>query len=266
MTRVLAKKVVNSQKTWLKRMVKKRIAVGTNAQILAAYPVGYMMKPFALKRIKSGEKNIEYEVEALKACKHIDTVCDCLDVIEEEKYTYIVMPHYHRSLLDAVLADGSMPQDQVQEIITDVLQTIISCHEQGVAHLDIKPDNLMEGGDGNTILIDFGSSHTFESGDLDQSYEEEELLLDTRASCGTEKYAAPELAENTFSPTKSDMWGVAATAVSLLTAEFPEIGITRLDEYVEYDSSLHQVITQGMQVDVSERISPPEALSVLNED
>jgi len=266
MSKVLARKLLTRQRVNIKRMVKKKIAVGSNAQILAAYPVGYIMEPFALKRIKSGNGNIEHEVEALRACHHISSVCDCIDVIEEEKYTYIVMPHYDRSLLDVVRADGTMPQDQVQEIITDVLQTIISCHEQGVAHLDIKPDNLMEDGDGNTILIDFGSSHTFEGGDFFPIYEEDDWLLDTRASCGTEQYAAPELADNTFSPTKSDMWGVAATAVSLLTAEFPEKGITRLEDYVESDSSLHQVITQGLQVEVSDRISPPEALSVLSED
>jgi len=266
MSKGLPRIVGYSQKSWLKRMVKKRIRVGSTAEILTAYPVGYISEPFALKRVNSGWKNLEYEVEALKACQGIPSVCECIDVIEEEKYTYIVMPYFDRSLLDAVLADGTMPQDQVHEIITDVLQTVISCHEHGVAHLDIKPDNLMEAGDGNTILIDFGSSHTFESGDFAIISEEDELLLDTRVSCGTEEYAAPELSENTFSPTKSDMWGVAATAVSLLTAEFPEVGMRRLEHYVDSDSSLHQVITHGMQVDVSERISPPEALSVLNEE
>merc|ERR1719419_1151196 len=115
-----------------------------------------------------------------------------------------------------------MPQDQVQEIISDVLQTVISCHERGVAHLDIKPDNLMWDKEGNIILIDFGSSNIFQRG---YWHVEEEGLLDTRTSCGTDEYAAPELAENTFSPTKSDMWSVAATAVSLLTAEFPEMGL-----------------------------------------
>jgi len=266
MSKGLPRMVGYSQKSWLNRLVKKPISEGSTAQILTAYPVGYISEPFALKRVKSGWKNLEHEVEALKACKGIPSVCDCIDVIKEEKYTYIVMPHYDRSLLDAVLEDGTMPQEQVLEIITAVLQTVISCHEHGVAHLDIKPDNLMEAGDGNTILIDFGSSHTFQSGDFDTISEEDELLLDTRLSCGTEEYAAPELSENTFSPTKSDMWGVAATAVSLLTAEFPEVGMRRLEHYVDSDSSLHQVITHGMQVDVSERISPPEALSVLNEE
>jgi len=70
------------------------------------------------------------------------------------------MPHYDRSLLEAVMDEGGMEVDQVQDIMTEVLQTLIGCHEQGVAHLDIKPDNLMEDGEGNTILIDFGSSQS----------------------------------------------------------------------------------------------------------
>jgi len=266
MSRAIARKLVDKQRISLIKMVKKRIALGNHAQILTAYPAGSKQQPYAIKQIKSGVESIEHEVGALITCQDIRSVVDCLDVIEEENYTYIVMPHYDRSLLDVVLAGGTMPHEQVHEIISDLLQTVIRCHEHGVAHLDIKPDNLMEDGDGNTILIDFGSCHIFDGEDLNQTYTEEKCLLvdtRTRTSYGTEEYAAPELSENTFSPTKSDMWGVAATAVSLLTAEFPEIGKTHLDEYVHVDSSLHQVITQGMQVDVSERISPPEALSAL---
>jgi len=266
MSRAIARKLVDKQRISLERMVKKRIAVGAHAQILTAYPAGSRKQPYAIKQIKSGIESIEHEVDALITCQDIPSVVECLDVIEEDKYTYIVMPHYDRSLLDRVLAGGTMPHEQVHEIISDLLQTVISCHKHGVAHLDIKPDNLMEDSDGNTILIDFGSSHMIDGEDLNQTYLEEKCLLvdtRTRTTYGTEEYAAPELSENMYSPTKSDMWGVAATAVSLLTAEFPEIGMTRLDEYVHVDSSLHQVITQGMQVDVSERISPPEALSAL---
>jgi len=266
MSRAITRKLVDKQRISLINMITKRIAVGTHAQILTAYPFGSRKQPLAIKQIKSGVESIEHEVDALIACQDIPSVVDCLDVIEEENYTYIVMPHYDRSLLDVVLAGGSMPQEQVHDIISDLLQTVISCHEHGVAHLDIKPDNLMKDGDGNTILIDFGSSHKFDGEDLNETYLEEKCLLvetRTKTNYGTEEYAAPELSESTFSPTKSDMWGVAATAVSLLTGEFPEIGMTCLDEYVHVDSSLRQVITQGMQVDVSERISPPEALSAL---
>jgi len=35
-------------------MVKKRIAVGSTAQMFTAYPVGYISEPLALKRVKSG--------------------------------------------------------------------------------------------------------------------------------------------------------------------------------------------------------------------
>jgi len=255
---------MSSQRQFLRRLIKKKIGAGSNGEILLAYPVGFAMEPFALKRMRSSSPNLANEVEALRACTDIPFVCDCLDVINDGHYTYLAMPHYDRSLLEAVIDEGGMEVDQVQDIMTEVLQTLIGCHEQGVAHLDIKPDNLMEDGEGNTILIDFGSSHKFNFSELENNYDDE-LLLKTRADCGTEEYAAPELAENTFSPTKTDMWGAAATAVSLITAEFPEKGITLLEDFVEPDTALHHVITQGMHIDPSERISPPEALSVLNE-
>lgn len=255
---------LSSQRLFLKRLAKRKIGGGTNADIFLAYPVGYAAEPFALKRMKTSSLNLANEVEALRACQGIQYVVDCLDVINDGKYTYLAMPHYDRTLLETVLDDGGMQIDQVQDIMTEVLQTLIECHEQGVAHLDIKPDNLMEDGEGNTILIDFGSSHTFDTTELEMN-DDEDYLLKTRSDCGTEEYAAPELADNTFSPTKSDMWGVAATTVSLITAEFPEKGITILEDFVPPDTPLHHVITQGMHADPSERISPPEALSVLSD-
>jgi len=260
-----AKQRMSHRSKFLRRLAKKRIGTGTNSQILIAYPVGFAMEPFALKLMKSVDANLPHEVDAMRACQNIPFVVDCLDVIDDGKYTYLPMPHYDRSFMDAVMKDGMMSVDQVQDIMTEVLQTLIGCHEQGVAHLDVKPDNLMEDSDGNTILIDFGSSHKFDSVELFQNDDEDYCLLDTRAECGTEQFAAPELADNQFSPTKSDMWGAAATAVSLITAEFPEKGVTLLEEFVEADTPLHHVITQGMHVDQPERISPPEALSVLSE-
>jgi len=265
MSVALSRNVFPSTSNFLRRLVTKSIGSGTNAEILVGYPVGFAMKPFALKRMNTSNANLGYEIEALRKCKEIPSVVDCLGVIKDEKYTYVAMPYYDRSLLDVVLDAGMMPVKQVQNIITGVLQTLISCHEHGVAHLDVKPDNLMEDREGNTILIDFGSSHTFDNDELIQNDEVDYCLLETRGECGTEQYAAPELADNQFSPTKSDMWGVAATAVSLITADFPDKGIGHLEEFVDHDSPLHHVVTQGMHVDSTERISPLEALSILNE-
>ena len=39
-----------------------------------------------------------------------------------------------------------------------LLRAILHCHENGIAHRDIKPDNIMISSNGEIKLIDFGLS------------------------------------------------------------------------------------------------------------
>ena len=71
------------------------------------------------------------------------------------------------------------------------------CHKNGIAHRDIKPQNLLLGADNQPKLSDFGFAHKFESQDeLCEQY------------LGTEGYMSPEIAERTdsYSPVKADIF------------------------------------------------------------
>jgi len=64
-----------------------------------------------------------------------------------------------------------------------MISAIQACHENGFAHLDLKPENLMLDMDYNLKLIDFGFSAPI------KGYKQEKLM-------GTPAYMAPELLEN----------------------------------------------------------------------
>jgi len=252
---------LKNKRSWLTRLSTRTIGEGTNGKILLANEGG---QPFVLKRVESTNVNIENEVEALRACQEVPMVCGLNDVIQTEDFTYLVMPQYDRSMYDKVIEEGSMEPEEVRKVMIDTLGVLNACHQNGVAHLDVKPENLMQKPNGETVLIDFGSSHFFEE---ELATSGGDVLLDTRAPTGTEEYAAPELAGDKFSPTHTDMYSACATAVSLLTSEFPDNGIQVIDRVLgDTDPELHEVITRGMLPDPSERLSTNEALTLLNED
>mmetsp|Transcript_40444 Transcript_40444/g.35897 ORF Transcript_40444/g.35897 Transcript_40444/m.35897 type:complete len:145 (+) Transcript_40444:423-857(+) len=74
-------------------------------------------------------------------------------------------------------------EDLIRTLFLDILNGLEYLHEQGIAHMDIKPENIVLGGDFNLKLIDFDLS--FEEGDT--------ALLGN----GTKHYRAPEVKNKT---------------------------------------------------------------------
>jgi serine/threonine protein kinase len=82
-------------------------------------------------------------------------------------------------------------------------------HHQGIAHNDLKPENVILDGDGNAKLIDFGFAKTDRiAGDDDKS--------------GTLVYAAPELlSPGSYHTQKADIWSLAILLYTLVTGAMP---------------------------------------------
>lgn len=118
-------------------------------------------------------------------------------------------------MLDFMMDVGKFPENFAKKVTKRTLLALKDCHDAGVAHLDVKPDNLMfrnefEGEISiqsakpeELVLVDFGSARIM-------SEEEELLTLDQ--GTGTVGYVAPEVLKGRAS-TRSDMWSVGVLYV-----------------------------------------------------
>ena len=70
-------------------------------------------------------------------------------------------------------------------------------HSVGVAHLDLKPENVMRQPDGVLRLIDYGAAATFAAGRLDEAWVEE--------TGGTEAFRAPERLDSVYDD-EDEVW------------------------------------------------------------
>ncbi len=84
-------------------------------------------------------------------------------------------------LLDKLNAAGKFTEEQARKAFLQVVRALHHCHSIGVAHRDIKLENIFETADGVLKLGDFGFASLYEKG----------KSFDT--SCGTLSYAAPEV-------------------------------------------------------------------------
>ncbi|WP_422925033.1 protein kinase domain-containing protein [Singulisphaera sp. PoT] len=124
-------------------------------------------------------------------------------------------------------------QFRLLQIFVSLCQTVAYAHSRGVVHRDLKPDNVMQGQYGETILLDWGIAKVLgepetASGGLSSSYvrlTESAASQETRAGTilGTPVYMAPEVAtgHNEEVDHRSDVYLLGAILYEILTGQQP---------------------------------------------
>jgi serine/threonine protein kinase len=126
----------------------------------------------------------------------------------------------------------------VGRLVWDVCIGLYYMHMLRVAHLDIKPDNIVvsRGGGGKAMLIDFNSV---------ESFDDETRLMDV---CGTKAYESYESRRGDLViPEKYDMYSLGATVYTLFYGKLSDF------EGVEYGGDTPEPVLRLMQGLMTER-------------
>jgi hypothetical protein len=100
-------------------------------------------------------------------------VVPVLDVVPERDL--VVMPYLEEGSLRTLLLGGPLPPAEALRVVADVARALEVIHREGVAHLDLKPSNVLMRG-GLPVLTDFGAAAARQQGQ----------------AAGTRAYMAPE--------------------------------------------------------------------------
>jgi serine/threonine protein kinase len=200
--------------------VTRRLGQGSIAQVVAALDLATGVE-VALKvlypNLRSNDAiadRFRREVQVVRRIRHLNVV-RIDDLIEADELLFLVMElHPGGDLADRLAANGPLSVPLLRVLGAQLCGALEAAHRAGVVHRDVKPQNILVGGDGDgldTRLCDFGLART---ADL--------AGLTTRSTVlGTAEYMAPEVITDGHADPRSDLYSLGVVLYEAATGRLP---------------------------------------------
>ena len=147
--------------------------------------------PFIINLVNNGKGNIFFTNNSLEKKQYI--ILEYASKGDLCKYIYLIKQ--------------GLSEKYSKVIFAKILRGVLSFHQAGICHRDLKMDNILLDDNFNPKICDFGFAK-FNAGNLD------EIL-------GTPKYAAPEILSGLpYDGIKADIFSLGVLLLSLVTSHF----------------------------------------------
>jgi serine/threonine-protein kinase len=187
----------------------------------------------------------------LAASLHHPHIVPLLSAGQAGDLLYYTMPLIEGESLRTKLArEGELPVGETVRILRDVADALVYAHAHGVAHRDIKPDNVLIAHN-HALVTDFGVAKALSESTGRSS------ITSVGVALGTPAYMAPEqAAADPHADHRADLYAVGAMAYEMLTGRPPFTGPTP-------QSVLAAHVTQHPVPVTDSRVTVPPSLAAL---
>jgi len=188
----------------------------------------YAAKFIKKKRLVSSRRgvareDIRKEINILAEMEH-QNVIYLHQVYEESKGQHVILVLEllrGGELFDFISEKEALSEEEASDFIQQILLGLKHMHSKHIAHLDLKPENIMLKNKNSPLLklIDFGLSRKIKPGD------------EVREMLGTPEFVSPEVVNYEPLSLSTDMWSVGVITYILLSGASPFLGDTQQETY-----------------------------------
>ncbi|KAI8877658.1 kinase-like protein [Backusella circina FSU 941] len=198
----------------------------------------FAVKQFRKRHVDEQLKEYVKKVTAefcIGSTLHHPNIIETLDLIQEGEEFYQIMEFAPNDLFNIVMS-GRMTPEEIACCWKQMLNGVAYLQQMGLAHRDLKLDNMVLDERGMVKIIDFGCA-------VVNKYPHETTVHKSKGICGSDPYIAPEqFSESEYNAQLSDLWSCGIVFVCMSICRFPW-RIPRADK----DQSYKNFITPSSQ-------------------
>uniref|UniRef100_A0A0K0ENQ2 Protein kinase domain-containing protein n=1 Tax=Strongyloides stercoralis TaxID=6248 RepID=A0A0K0ENQ2_STRER len=164
--------------------------------------------------------------------KHIVKLYHVIESPDLKYFTLITELCNGLDLFDEILQNGAFNYTDTKHIYSQFIIGLHYLHTHNIAHLDLKPENIIVSKIGHVKIIDFGMALEFTHADTTMAsfsdLKVDEIINDSNRhkikiirGCGTLKYMGPEILKSEpFNPFKADIWAAGLILYVMIKGSF----------------------------------------------
>jgi serine/threonine protein kinase/membrane-associated phospholipid phosphatase len=220
--------------------VIERLASGGMGEIYAAEDTRLgrrvALKVLPPEAVADSERlqRFQSEARAIAAINHPNIVT--IHGVETDRGVhFLAMELVEGETLRKFIPDGGLPLPEFFRIAEQLTAAVAFAHLSGIAHRDLKPDNVMVAASGRVKVLDFGlaklvdepAEATFDGpSEIDSNRAPSPELTESGALLGTVPYMSPEHVTGRGIDHRSDIFSLGIILYEMLTGERPFQGTT----------------------------------------